>query len=116
RPLVLLYARRDAVTWLRSPERLAGGVTVALLAAAALAGSTLLTGPLAWGAVLLGATALWGAAGTLVDGIRHGVHTLGAPVLFGQSGAVQVMLHCVAPALLLSVLAALGGATTLLLA
>lgn len=114
RPLVLLYARRDAVTWLRSPERLAVGVVVALLAAAALAGSTQLTGPLAWGAVLLGVTALWGAAGTLVDGIRHGIHTLGAPTLFGQSAAAQVILHSIAPTLLLSVLAALGGAATML--
>lgn len=109
RPLLLLYAQRDAVAWLRSPERLAVGAVVALLAAAALAGSTLLTGPLAWGAVLLGATALWGAAGTLADGIRHGVHTLGAPTLFGQSAALQVLLHSVAPALLLSALAVLGG-------
>lgn len=116
RPLVLVYARRDAVTWLRSPERFAVGVAAALLAAAALAGSTLLTGPLAWGAVLLGATALWGAGGTLVDGIRHGVHTLGAPALFGQSAAVQVLLHAVAPTLLLSALAAFGGAAAMLVA
>ena len=73
RPLLLLYAQRDAVAWLRSPERLAVGAVVALLAAAALAGSTLLTGPLAWGAVLLGATALWGAAGT------HALRAVGRP-------------------------------------
>lgn len=111
RPLVLLYARRDAVAWLRSPERFVGGVVVALLAAALLALSTQLTGPLSWTAVLFGALALWGAGGTLVDGIRHAVHTLGAPVLFGQSAAVQVLLHALAPALLLAALAAAGGAT-----
>ncbi|WP_394215551.1 hypothetical protein [Brachybacterium vulturis] len=110
RPLVLLYARRDAVAWLRSPDRLAVGIVVGLLAAAALAGSTQLTGPLAGGAVLLGAGALWGAGSTLVEGIRHGVHTLGAPRLFGQTVAVQVLLHALAPALLLTTLAALGGA------
>ncbi|ASK66531.1 hypothetical protein CFK39_12745 [Brachybacterium avium] len=109
RPLVLLYARRDAVAWLRSPDRLAVGIVVALLAAAALAGSSQLTGPLAWSAVLLGAVALWGAGSTLVEGIRHGVHTLGAPRLFGQTVASQVLLHALAPALLLTVLAALGG-------
>lgn len=109
RPLLLLYARRDAVAWLRSPERSAIGVVVALLAAAALTGSTQLTGPLAWGTVLVGAVALWGAGSTLVDGIRHGVHTLGAPGLFGQSAAAQVLLHALAPALLLTVLAAFGG-------
>ncbi|HEX7350685.1 hypothetical protein [Brachybacterium sp.] len=112
RPLVLLYARRDAVSWLRSPERFVVGVVTSLLAAAVLAGSTLLTGPLSWGAVLLGAAALWGAGGTLVDGIRHGVHTLGAPALFGQSAATQVVLHAIAPLLLLSLLAALGGTLT----
>lgn len=114
RPLVLLYARRDTVSWLRSPERVAGGVVVALLAAALLALSAQLTGPLSWAAVLLGALALWGAGGTLVDGIRHGVHTLGAPGLFGQTAAVQVLLHAVAPSLLLTALAAAGGATGLL--
>ncbi|WP_114856424.1 hypothetical protein [Brachybacterium sp. YJGR34] len=108
-PLVLLYARRDAVTWLRSPERFVVAVLGALLAAAVLGGSILLEGPLRGGAVLLGAAALWGASGALVDGLRHGVHTLGAPGLFGQSAAVQVALHAVAPMLLLSALAALGG-------
>lgn len=112
RPLALLYARRDAVSWLRSPERFVVGVITSLLAAAVLAGSTLLTGPLAWGAVLLGAAALWGAGGALVDGIRHGVHTLGAPALFGQPAATQVVLHAIAPLLLLSLLAALGGTLT----
>ena len=57
----------------------------------------------------MGAVALWGAGSTLVDGIRHGVHTLGAPGLFGQSAAAQVLLHALAPALLLTVLAAFGG-------
>lgn len=110
RPLVLLYARRDVVAWLRSPERLALGVMTALTAGAALAGSTLLTGPLGVAAVLLGAAALWGAGGALVDGIRHGVHTLGAPGLFGQRAAAQVLLHAVAPGIALTALAALGGA------
>lgn len=109
RPLVLLYARRDAVAWLRSPERLAAGTAAGLSGAAALAGSTVLTGPLAWVAVLGGTLALWGASGTLVDGLRHGVHTLGAPGLFGQRAGVQVMLHAVAPTVLLALLGALGG-------
>ena len=114
RPLVLLYARRDAIAWLRTPERAVLGVVVALAAAAGLAGSTLLSGPRAWAAVLLGALALWGASGALVDGIRHGVHTLGAPRLFGQSAAAQVILHAVAPTALLAVLGAAGGAGVLL--
>lgn len=111
-----LYARRDAVAWLRSPERSAAGAVAALLGAAALGGSTLLTGPLAAVAVLLGGGALWGGSGALVDGIRHAVHTLGAPRLFGHSAARQALLHTTAPMLLLSLLAALGGGGVLLLA
>lgn len=115
-PLVLLYARRDAVAWLRSPERFLGGVLVGLGASALLCGSALLTGPLAAGAVVLGSVALWGASGTLVDGIRHGVHTLGAPTLFGQSAARQMLLHCLAPLLMLTALAVAGGGVVTLLA
>lgn len=108
-PLPLLYARRDAVAWLRSPDRLATGVLGTLAAAAALAGATLLTGPLAWFGVLVGSLALWAASGTFVDGMRHGVHTLGAPRLFGQTAGGQVLLHAIAPLLALIVLGALGG-------
>lgn len=108
-PLVLVYARRDLVAWLRSPERSLVGVIASLLAAAVLAGSTLISGPLAWFLLILGTLALWFASGTFVDGIRHGVHTLGAPRLFGQSAAVQTLLHLTAPMMLLTVLGALGG-------
>lgn len=110
RPLVLLYLRRDLVAWLRSPERLVIGVLAGLLAGAALAGSTLLTGPLSWFAVLVGAAGLWAASGPFVDGIRHGVHTLGAPDLLGQAAGTQALLHTLAPTLLLAVLSAAGGA------
>ncbi|MGP9537730.1 hypothetical protein ACT3SP_06935 [Brachybacterium sp. AOP43-C2-M15] len=108
-PLAVLYARRDAVAWLRSPERLAVGAVGAVLGAAAVGGAVLLTGPLAGAALLVGALALWGASGTLVDGLRHGVHTLGAPRLFGQAAGTQVLLHATAPLLLLVALAALAG-------
>ncbi|MGP9842793.1 hypothetical protein [Brachybacterium sp. 107] len=108
-PLAVLYARRDLVAWLRSPERTVVGVIASLLSAAAVAGSTLFTGPLAWFVLLLGTLGLWLASGTFVDGIRHGVHTLGAPQLFGQSAAVQVLLHLTAPVVLLTALGALGG-------
>lgn len=116
RPLVLLYARRDAVAWLRSPERLAAGTLGGLVGAALLAVATLLTGPPAWGAVLLGSTVLWGASSACVDGIRHGVHTLAAPMLLGQTAAMQVLLHSPAPAVLMGTVAALGGGGGLLLA
>lgn len=108
-PLPLLYARRDTIAWLRSPDRLATGVLGTLAAAAALAGATLLTGPLAWFGALVGSLALWAASGTFVDGMRHGVHTLGAPRLFGQTAGGQVLLHAIAPLLALIVLGALGG-------
>ncbi|MFC7374007.1 hypothetical protein ACFQS2_14415 [Brachybacterium sp. GCM10030267] len=109
-PLMLVYARRDAVAWLRSPESVTTGALVTVLAAATLAGSTTMTGPLAWFAVLVGSMGLWAASGPFVDGIRHAVHTLGAPGLFGQSAEVQALLHTVAPALLLAGLASVGGA------
>lgn len=108
-PLPLLYARRDAVAWLRTPDRCASGVVGALLGAAAIAGTTGLTGPVAWVVLLLGTLLLHGATGAFVDGIRHAVHTLGAPPLLGQRAGTQMVLHAVAPLVLLLVLAALGG-------
>ena len=116
RPLLLLYIRRDAVAWLRSPERFAAGALAGAAGAALLSVATLLTGPPAWSAVLLGSTVLWGASSAGVDGIRHGVHTLGAPMLLGQTAAMQVLLHVPAPTVLLGSIAALGGGAGLLLA
>src|SRR5699024_8262346 len=101
RPLVLLYARRDAIAWLRSPERLAAGVLAGLVGAALLAVSTLLAGPTAWGAVVLGSAVLWGAGSAGADGRRHGIQTLGAPMLLGQTAALQGLPPARAPAVLL---------------
>ena len=108
-PTVLLYARRDAVAWLRTPDRCAGGALAVLLGAVALGGAPLLPGPAAWTALLLGALALRTGAGAFVDGIRHGVHTLGAPPLLGQRAGTQLLLHSAAPGLLLVTFGALGG-------
>ena len=108
-PRVLLYARRDAVAWLRTPDRCAGGALAVLLGAAALGTAPLLPGPAAWTALLLGTFALRTGAGAFVDGIRHGVHTLGAPPLLGQRAGTQQLLHAAAPGLLLVTLGALGG-------
>lgn len=108
-PTVLLYARRDAVAWLRMPDRCAGGALAVLLGAVALGGAPLLPGPAAWTALLLGALALRTGAGAFVDGIRHGVHTLGAPPLLGQRAGTQLLLHAAAPGLLLVTFGALGG-------
>ena len=108
-PTVLLYARRDAVAWLRTPDRCAGGALAVLLGAVALGGAPLLPGPAAWTALLLGAFALRTGSGAFVDGIRHGVHTLGAPPLLGQRAGTQLLLHAAAPGLLLVALGALGG-------
>ncbi|WP_263310617.1 hypothetical protein [Brachybacterium atlanticum] len=108
-PTVLLYARRDAVAWLRTPDRCAGGALAVLLGAVALGGAPLLPGPAAWTVLLLGALSLRTGAGAFVDGIRHGVHTLGAPPLLGQRAGRQLLLHAAAPGLLLVALGALGG-------
>lgn len=108
-PTALLYARRDAVAWLRTPDRCAGGALAVLLGAVALGGAPLLPGPAAWTALLVGAFALRTGAGAFVDGMRHGVHTLGAPPLLGQRAGTQLLLHAIAPGLLLVMLGALGG-------
>lgn len=114
-PLVLVYARRDAVAWLRTPDRSAAGVLGVLLGAGVLGGAVLLQGPAAWAALLLGTLVLRTGAGAFVDGLRHAVHTLGAPPLLGQRAGVQMLLHAVAPVLLLVVLAASGGLAVALL-
>lgn len=113
-PLPLLYARRDAIAWLRTPERSVVGALLAICAAAALAGGMQLTGPLAGLAISAGTLGAWAASGAFVDGIHHAIHTLGAPPLLGQSAALQALLHALAPALLLSVLAMIGAAGTAL--
>src|SRR5699024_12607812 len=78
--------------------------------------SPLLAGPPAWGAVVLGSAVLWGAGSAGADGMRHGIQTLGAPMLLGQTAAMQVLLHATAPAVLMGTIAALGGGGGLLLA
>lgn len=113
--LAILYARRDAIAWLRTPERTVIGALGALLGGAAVGGATMLTGPLAWTLLVVGALVLRAAAGAFVDGIRHGVHTLGAPRLFAQGAGTQVLLHTIAPLLLLGVLAGIGGGSLRLL-
>jgi hypothetical protein len=111
---VLLYARRDAVAWLRTPDRCAVGVLGVLLGAAALGAATLQSGPGAWAALLVGTLALRAGAGAFVDGIRHGVHTLGSPPLLGHRAGTQLLLHTTAPLLLLAALGTLGGLLALL--
>lgn len=113
-PLMLLYVRRDVVGWLRSPERTLGGLAGVLLGAGLLVVAQVLTGPLGVGAMLLGSLALWVGTGPFVDGIRHGVATLGAPVLFGQRAGVQVLLHALAPTGVLMLGALAGGVAGLL--
>jgi len=113
-PLPLLYARRDAIAWLRTPERSVVSALLVICAAAALTGGMQLTGPLAWLAVSTGTLGIWAGSGAFVDGIHHAIHTLGAPPLLGQPAALQAALHALAPTLLLGALAALGAGGTAL--
>lgn len=113
-PLPLVYARRDAIAWLRTPERTVIALIGAAAAAAALGWGVLATGPLAWIATATGILGLWMASSAFTDGIRHAVHTLGAPPLLGQIAAGQALLHSLAPMLLLALVGGLGGAAAAL--
>lgn len=104
-----LYARRDLVALARTPERTVAAVLGMLAAGAALALSAPLTGPVRWTLVAGAALVSHAAASALVDGARHGIATIGAPGLFGQSAGRQVLCHLPVP-LLVAVLAAGSGA------
>lgn len=108
--LPAMYARRDLVALARTPERAISGLGGVLGGSAALAVAAQLTGPAAWALVGLGALVLWGGSGALVDGIRHGISTLGAPTLLGQRAEHQVLLHAITPSAILLLGAVAGGA------
>lgn len=108
-PLPLLYARRDVIAWLRTPERTVVGALSAAAGAAMLAAGVELTGPLAWMAAAAGTLGLWAASSAYVDGMRHAINTLGAPPLLCQSAGTQAVLHALAPTLLLAALALAGA-------
>lgn len=107
--LLRLYARRDLVALARTPERTVAAVLGMLAAGAALALSAPLTGPVRWTLVAGAALVSHAAASALVDGARHGIATIGAPGLFGQSAGRQVLCHLLVP-LLVAALAAGSGA------
>lgn len=108
--LLLLYLRRDAVAWLRTPERSLIAIAAAGAGGALLALPGTLPGPVGWTGAVAGALLLWTGAGALADGIRHGVSTLGAPPLFGQRAGIQLLLHGPAPTLALVGAGSLGAA------
>lgn len=109
---VLLYVRRDAVAWLRTPERSLIGL-LALIGASALVSAVPDLGTLT-GVVMAaaGTIGMWLASGVFTDGIRHGIETLGAPRLFAQPVAAQSVLHAIAP---LALVALVGMSTATLL-
>lgn len=108
--LPLVYARRDLVGLLRTPESTIVGVLGLLAGAAATALAAGLIGPVSWTLLALGSLAMWLGSGSLVEGIRHGIATLGAPALFGQSAERQVLLHAIAPGVVMLMAAGVGGA------
>lgn len=114
--LLGLYARRDGIAWLRTPERLLGAVAGGIGAGVAIVLALQLTGPLRWILLLVGVVVLWAAAGGLIDGLRHGIETLGAPRLLAQGILAQCAMHAVAPLLALVALTALGAGAGLGLA
>jgi hypothetical protein len=108
--LIGLYLRRDLVALVRTPERLVLGMLGVLAAGALLAAARVLAGPLGFTALLLGALLLWSASGVFVDGLRHGVESLGAPRLLAQGAGEQILLHSLAPLLVIGALSAVGSA------
>lgn len=112
-PLPVVYARRDVLAWLRTPERSFVGLLGAVAGGALLMLPSVMTGPTGWAAAAGGALVLWTASGGFTDGIRHAVATLGSPVLFGQGVRAQLLGHAIAPCFVL-VLAASGGAVPVL--
>lgn len=115
RPLAWLYLRRDALAWLRTPERTVLAVAGAAAGSVGLLSPDLIAGPVGWSLAATGAVVLWAASGALTDGIRHAVATLGAPALFGQGARTQILLHIPAPALGLGAVAE-GAAAAVVLA
>lgn len=107
--LVGLYLRRDLVALVRTPERLVLGVLGVLAASILLVAARVLMGPLGFAALVLGALLLWSASGVFVDGLRHGVESLGAPRLLAQGVGAQVLLHSLAPLLVIGLLSVLGS-------
>lgn len=107
--LVGLYLRRDLVALVRTPERLVLGVLGVLAASILLVAARVLMGPLGFTALVLGALLLWSASGVFVDGLRHGIESLGAPRLLAQGVGAQVLLHSLAPLLVIGLLSVLGS-------
>lgn len=112
-PLALVYARRDAIAWLRTPERTVIGLLGTGLSGYALGWGLVASGPVAWAAITVGVLGAWFASSAFVDGIRHAVHTLGAPALLAQSAAVQALLHSLAPTVLMAAVGSLGAVAAL---
>jgi hypothetical protein len=108
-----LYVRRDVMGWMRHPARTTVGILGVLGGALLIcAGPVWLpaVGPtLAGLATCVGALALWFASGVFVDGIRHGIESLGAPPLLGQGVGTQSVLHAIAPLLLVAALVLVAG-------
>ncbi|GAB2539307.1 hypothetical protein [Brachybacterium huguangmaarense] len=113
--LPILYAHRDLVALARTPERTAAGLLAGAAGAALLVLAPAADGPLRVAAILAGALVLWLASGPLVDGLRHGIATLGAPALLGQRGPVQAVLHLIVPVVVLAAAALVGAVAVLAL-
>ncbi len=107
--LPLVFLRRDAVGWTRTPGRLVVAI-VGLLGAGVLGVFALSAPGTAWLAVP-GAVIVYAAAGPFTDGVRLAAEASDAPALYGVSPLALLGLHLVAPAAVW--LTAIIGATVL---
>lgn len=108
-PLPWIYARRDLIGWLRMPQRVLGGLAAIGVGAFLLGVGEQLRGPVGWAGICAGALIMWLGTEPVTSGIRHAVHTLGAPTLFGQRAGAQALWHLPAPSAAVALAGLLGA-------
>ncbi|WP_053386387.1 hypothetical protein [Leucobacter japonicus] len=114
RSLTATFVRRDAIGAVRTPARLvAGALGIA-------AGSLLIvlacTAPTPiWALGAVAAVLMFAGVGPLTDGLRHAASVASDLPLYGVSDERLVAMHAVFPAVVAALVAALGGAVSVIL-
>ena len=114
RSLTATFVRLDAVGAVRTPGRLLAGVL------GIAAGSTLVvlacTAPTPiWALGAIAAVLMFAGVGPFTDGLRHAASVASDLPLYGVSDERLVTMHAVFPAVVAGLIAAVGGAVTVIL-